>query len=84
VLFRSSAPWPARDVDPPEDLKSSSETTFKIMQAVTLGESKGWIFDRERVNERYNLDLAEGQLNTVAVAPSSPTAPAPTPEVSNA
>lgn len=75
---RSAAPWPVRDVDPPEDLKSAAATTYQLMQAVALGEKNGWLFDKEAVNERYNLDLIEGQPNTEPPkTPDPPVVPVP-------
>lgn len=73
---RSAAPWPCRDVDPPEDLKSAAATTYQVMQAVALGESKGWLFDKEALDERYNLGLVDGQPNTEPPAKPTPGDPA--------
>ncbi len=70
-----AAPWPSRDVEPEEDKKSAAETMSTVMQAVKTGEAIGWLFDKEAVGERFELDLVEGQPNTLAPIPSTNTPP---------
>ena len=76
---RDAAPWPSRNVEPPEDAKAAAQTTYVVMEAVALGESKGWLFDKAAVGERYNLDLIPDQPNTEPVKKPETPAPAQVP-----
>lgn len=68
---REAAPWPLRDVDPPEDLTSAANTTLALARAIDIFEKMGWMFDKTKTADRYQLDLAEGQQNTPSRAANS-------------
>ena len=82
-----AAPWPCRNVDPPEDLKANALTMFTVAQAVEKFEKAGWFVDKQATDEAYNLNLVSGQPNTekapVPPAPALPSAP-PQAQVPNA
>lgn len=72
-----AAPWLSRNVEPPEDKKSAADVMLIVARAVEIFERIGWIQDKAATAERYQLDLAEGQANTVPKAPAAnDTAPA--------
>ena len=77
---RNAAPWPSRNVEPPDDLKARAAMMQSVMQAVTTGEKAGWLFDKAATAETFELPLIEGQPNT---EPSKPAVP-PAQEVPNA
>ena len=85
---REAAPWPYRDVDPPEDLKAKAQTWLWASQAITTFEKAGWLLDKVETGEVYELPLIEGQPNTTAPPPPPPPALPPSPsnqgQVSNA
>lgn len=81
---RGAAPWPARNVDPPEDLKAKSATLFTVAQAVTALERAGWMVDKQLTDEAYDMNLVPGQANTEKVPTPPPIAPAPQAQVPNA
>lgn len=82
-----AAPWPCRNVDPPEDLKANATTMLTVAQAVEKFEKAGWFVDKQATDEAYNLNLVPGQLNTekapMPPAPALPGAP-PQAQVPNA
>ena len=82
VNFGSSevAPWPCRNVEPPEDLKARALTMFTVAQAVEKFESKSWFIDKDLTDETFNLNLVKGQPNTEK-PPTAPTAPVPAPNM---
>lgn len=74
---RDSAPWPERDVEPPEDLARKSQTWFALSQAVEKLEKNGWLLDKTDTAEVFSLPLIKGQPNTEKPAP--PATPGQTP-----
>lgn len=71
---RAAAPWPSRNVEPPEDLKARAAMMLSVMQAVTAGEKAGWLFDKVQTAEQFELPLIEGQPNTEPAKPAAPSA----------
>ena len=61
---REAAPWPSRNVEPPEDLKARAATWLSLSQAVSGFEKNGWILDKESTAETFELPLVAGQPNT--------------------
>jgi hypothetical protein len=61
---REAAPWPLRNVEPPEDVTASANMTLALARAIDIFEKGGWTFDKAKTAERYSLDLVEGQKNT--------------------
>ena len=74
---RGAAPWPARNVDPPEDLKAKSATLLTVAQAVTALEKAGWMVDKQLTDEAYDMNLVPGQANTEKPPASALPVPAP-------
>lgn len=73
---RSAAPWPCRDVDPPEDLKSKATTWLAAAQAFTTFEKASLLIDKAEFADVFELPLIEGQPNNEVPPKPTPGDPA--------
>lgn len=79
-----AAPWPERDVDPPEDLKAKAATWFSASQAYSTFEKAGLILDKEAYAKAFELPAVKGQPNTEPAATPAPLPIPPPVQVPNA
>ena len=68
-----AAPWPMRQVNPPEDRAVAAKTLLDLAKAVETFEKNGWLVSKKTTDERFEIGLVEGQPDTVAKAPTTPT-----------